>query len=247
MLETKRGLGRVRVKNDSLRAAMATSGLWYPIGRNPDELLLLSSAVFDVLITKHLTGTFQPLQTRASFESFIFAIIERMDHRFLEKASATNAADLDEEFLQKEFYRAVCTILSTDQKSFTVQGNAGFASDPENQSTKGKCDFFIDTTFRWSIELLFQGNEIKEHVDRFRSDGRYAILDSKQKAVIDFHVIAPGRDYNPAPTTDKVRAEVLWVVKYDADFTQATVIYPVKEGRQWVRKERVINLQELRS
>ena len=37
--------------------------------------------------------------------------------------------------------------------------------------------------------------------------------------MIDFHVLAVGRKYTPAATKEKLRAEVLWTVKYEADFT----------------------------
>lgn len=49
----------------------------------------------------------------------------------------------------------------------------------------GEIDFFIDGDLRWGVELLIQGSDISEHINRFEVNGKYAALDMKDYIVVD--------------------------------------------------------------
>jgi hypothetical protein len=47
-------------------------------------------------------------------------------------------------------------------------------------------DFYLNSSLRWGIGLLINGNGITEHIDRFEERGKYSPLGLKDYAVVDF-------------------------------------------------------------
>ena len=52
----------------------------------------------------------------------------------------------------------------------------------------GALDFYINGTSRWGIELLINGDHIKEHLSGFAQGGKYARLNVNDYIVVDFRV-----------------------------------------------------------
>ena len=146
-------------------------------------------------------------------------------------AATERVAKLSEDFLQKEFYRAACAVLSpvSNGNYYTIQTNAGLPTPKSDDPTKtvvGNCDFFIDSELRWAFELVFDGHKISEHVNRFAPKGIYDILGCKHKAVVDFYVAG---EYQPCKDSRDLHREVYWSVVYSANFSTLTVHLPPNE------------------
>jgi hypothetical protein len=61
----------------------------------------------------------------------------------------------------------------------------------------GEIDFYINSTLRWGIELLVNGSRISEHLSRFGlPNGKYAPLEVREYAVVDFRVTTSGEPTN---------------------------------------------------
>jgi hypothetical protein len=65
-----------------------------------------------------------------------------------------------------------------------------------NGRISGEIDFYLNGNYRWGIELLIKGSEVKGHMDRFSKKGKYHALKVKDYVVIDFR---------PATDVEKVR------------------------------------------
>jgi len=152
-----------------------------------------------------------------------------MSIRQLKKATT----ELWEDFLQNEFYRAACAVLSpvsNDNDNYnTIQTNAGLPtpkSDDPPTTVVCNCDFFIDSDLRWAFELMFDRYKISEHVNRFASKGIYDILSCRHKAVVDFYVTD---EHQPCKDSRDLHREVYWSVVYDTKFSSLTVHLPPNE------------------
>ena len=233
----------------SQRAILLTYGVFYQDNSEPNQLYLLSPTAYDVLLTHHMEGTFQPADSRDSYENFLETVIGRMSRQRLKGATSENApfkgatfklAELSEDFLQKEFYRAALSVL--EPGTYTIQTNAGTSVEMNNNgipyTTEGNLDFYIDSNLQWCIELMFQGSGVAEHVDRFDPlSGIYRDIDTKHKAVVDFRL-----HDNAIPPRNKrdLHRLVYWAVVYDNDFSVAEVhrsqVYNDTEKR-WIARD----------
>jgi hypothetical protein len=63
-------------------------------------------------------------------------------------------------------------------------------TDSSSSSIAGEIDFYIVCDIRWGIELLVGGEKIFEHLARCSSKGKYAALNMKDYAVVDFKIDA---------------------------------------------------------
>jgi len=243
LLETNKGSRPVVVAEAEQRKIMLQYGLFYQDEEAPKKLHILCPAAFDVLLAEHLAGKMEPKDDLKTFEEFLVTTVQHMDKRLLH-SSFSDVAQTGEDFYQKEFYRACTVVLSPisrdekgEQHSYTIQTDAGI-SPTRDRRYKGKCDFFIDSTLRWAVELMCQGNHddpthkkaIVDHVMRFHSTGHYNSLNSKHKAVVDFYVADNAAKFEPKqfkPTqldpSVNVYNEVYWAVVFSTDFSKAVV------------------------
>jgi len=47
-------------------------------------------------------------------------------------------------------------------------------------------DFYLNGDLHWGLELLVNGQWIKEHIGRFKRDSKYCYLNMKEFAIVDF-------------------------------------------------------------
>ncbi len=251
VLNTNKAEELIIVPNREKRRSMLMFGIFYQDSEEDFECLrLLCPAAFDLLLSYHLNGTLTLEQTHKSFERFLITTIKRMSPQRLRDASASwvmpynsspeQVANLSEDFIQKEFYRAACTVLSPLARRegafapgtiYTIQTNAGLPTASRREGAKKLkvegcyCDFFIDSFLRWAVELMFNGNNVAEHVNRFDPDGGiYAILNGENEAVIDFrtflNVSALPKDRRP------LHQRVYWAVVFNEEFSEAIIHLP---------------------
>ena len=65
------------------------------------------------------------------------------------------------------------------------------------QAIPGAIDFYLNSSLRWGIELLVNGDGIGEHINRFTPpDGKYAALALSDFIVVDFRRNPTGQPTN---------------------------------------------------
>ncbi len=79
-----------------------------------------------------------------------------------------------------EFYRAAASLLSSKQM---ISPDVGYVF-----GSNGYLDFYVNGKLQWGIELLREGQKEKEHSDRFKKGGAYAILMNHMKRSAAEHV-----------------------------------------------------------
>ncbi|KAF8445468.1 hypothetical protein BGX38DRAFT_1194658, partial [Terfezia claveryi] len=63
-------------------------------------------------------------------------------------------------------------------------------------SSVGYLDLYVNRDLNWGIELLREGDHMKQHARRFIKDGAYAVIPLKEWVVIDFHHHSKADNYN---------------------------------------------------
>jgi len=88
--------------------------------------------------------------------------------------------------------------------------------------SNGYLDFYVDGDFGWGIELLRDGEKMKEHAERFEQDGEYEDIPVNQYAIIDFR--------HHSKRVQKLEPN-FWHVLCSDDYKQATIVRHDKEER----------------
>lgn len=98
----------------------------------------------------------------ADLEDFIKCTVQRMDRSVLQNTMSLSIDGIRlERMWQMEFYRAALTVLS--DANF-ISPDVGTIFD-----CKGYLDFYVNDSLKWAIELLREGNRMKQHEERFQS------------------------------------------------------------------------------
>jgi hypothetical protein len=106
-----------------------------------------------------------PFEKYQNIKELALKVLKNFSFRNLNRSPrlSTGAVTRPVEALyQDEFYRSLQTILNFSGKVSTEWSADG----------RGRVDLRIDEP-RWAIELLRDGNKLKEHCDRFVDNGRY--------------------------------------------------------------------------
>ena len=137
---------------------------------------------------------------------FVLAFVPKIKGNLLKKANEFKKnKNLYERLWQHEVYQAIGKILRSDislnievppfecleeeekeeeeieQEEQDENGNA------EIKNKGGFLDFYINGNIQWGIELLREGNTIKEHLDRFiKPNGKYSNMKFKEYLILDF-------------------------------------------------------------
>ena len=91
-----------------------------------------------------------------------------------------------------------------------------------DEKITGEIDFFIDGNLRWGVELLVNGNQISNHVERFAQGGKYSLLQPNDYVVIDFR---------PGPVSKKIRHfEKRVTVFYEPDFSTCSCVFGFEDN-----------------
>jgi hypothetical protein len=128
-----------------------------------------------------------------TFKEFIALVFGAMNSKTLQMSLGVGKdGRLLERVWQMEFYRAAMQILPADIYA-SVDVGAIFGSE-------GYLDFYVDDNRNWAIELLRDGERMKEHQNRFHGDGPYSTIlqIAKEWAIVDIrHSRSMPRNINP--------------------------------------------------
>jgi hypothetical protein len=122
---------------------------------------------------------------------------------------------------QQIFMNCLCQNL-TPSTVITSELSAIF---PETETSgtyeqiSGSLDFYINSDLRWGIELLVNGDKIKEHIDRFSKKGKYEPLNCKDYVVVDFR-----SSFDGTPTNVSRHEKRVCVFFKERNFTSCSII-----------------------
>ncbi len=148
-----------------------------------------------------------------SFKDFILETFRRVNpNDLMETYSTGTSGKILERKWQMEFYRAACSVFA---------GRYFVSPDASTMIglTQGAVDFWIDDNLNWAIELLREGQDMKEHAQRFEIGGRYAPL---LKRAQEWCII----DIRSEATKVRVKHPRMWHVMYTNDYKSAIVHGP---------------------
>jgi len=106
--------------------------------------------------------------------------------------------------------------------------------------TTGLVDFYVNGDKQWAIELLREGADLGEHLDRFNFGGLYQKLPWKAMAVIDFR--------SATGAQPRKQHDYLWSVLYSDDFTHAIIKRKGKQDQRVnFRAEVIVDPKQIKS
>ena len=119
-----------------------------------------------------------------------------------------------------------CSICPELSKIFPGPSN----SNPQ-QKIAGEIDFYLNSSLRWGIELLVNGDGIGEHISRFtHPNGKYVSLAVSDYAVVDFRRNSTGQPRNISRHTKRIT-----VIFKNDDYSIAQCIFGVDSDPVEVR------------
>ncbi|KAF8453927.1 hypothetical protein BGX38DRAFT_366277 [Terfezia claveryi] len=114
-----------------------------------------------------------------SFQEFLIRTIERMDPSMLQTSLGLGQTSrLLERTWQMGWYKAATTAVPLHA---TVSADVGAIF-----GSVGYLDFYVNGDLNWGIELLREGDRMKQHAKRFIEDGAYAVIPLTEWVIIDF-------------------------------------------------------------
>ncbi|KAF8430341.1 hypothetical protein EV426DRAFT_708519 [Tirmania nivea] len=133
-----------------------------------------------ILIHRLFTAPGGSLRSESiSFQEFLIRTIERMDPSMLQTSlGLRQTSRLLERTWQMGWYKAATTAVPLHA---TVSADVGAIF-----GSVGYLDFYVNGDLNWGIELLREGDRMKQHAKRFIEDGAYAVIPLKEWVVIDF-------------------------------------------------------------
>ena len=73
LFQTSKASEPLSIADSALRSVLLSSGVFYQDNEEQALLFLLCPAAYDILLTEHMTGEFEPLPNRDSFERFLLS------------------------------------------------------------------------------------------------------------------------------------------------------------------------------
>jgi hypothetical protein len=135
------------------------------------------------------------LTTPSILPELIGNVISRMSATILK--NSTRPGDFPKEAVFQHLFMEglanltppTCSICPELSKIFPATSNPS-----TQQSIPGEIDFYLNSSLRWGIELLVNGDGIGEHISRFTPpNGKYVALAVNDYAVVDFRRNSTGR------------------------------------------------------
>jgi len=169
------------------------------------EILAITAPIITQLVIHLLHGSNQPLLLK-TLPDFVIETLKRLSPDALEHSLSYNkekkSSTIYERQWQMEFYRAARSVL---------QPKYHLSPDYGDETSDGAIDFFIDEGLDWGIELLRDGKNLLEHVNRFKEGGHYFEYSMKAFVILDF------RPDNSKPQMKNYEVPV-WYVLYSKDY-----------------------------
>jgi hypothetical protein len=191
---------------------LSASGVVAQIGKQ----VFFSAPVISAIYFQRLSLTppiISPaLNPPSTIDHFLISTLKLFKQTFLQNSFARGVRNIIlERHWQMEFYRAGSSLLPN---GFSISPDVGYMF-----GCKGFIDFYVDGKLKWGIELLREGKQLNQHLERFEPYGRYGDMVKKFQdyAILDFRL--------DMPTSDEISAmgDKLWYIVYESDYSGATI------------------------
>jgi len=175
------------------------------------EVGFISPLIRHICFCTHYSSC-RPREGPNKLEDFILQCLQLLKPSLLQKSLGRSAEDakgesrLMERTWQMEIYRIATSLLPPNSHISPDVGH--------NFGTDGLVDFYVNDNKKWIIEIIREGDRLKEHQDRFKVGGIYSMIEANEIVVIDF------RHESKNVRSPKDR---FWYVKYNDNFTAATI------------------------
>ncbi len=181
------------------------------LARNHKGDVIFTAPVVRAAFIWKLYGESAPRSfTVASLEEFIVECVTRMNPDILKRSKSIGADKrLLERQWQMEFYRCAVQIVS-HQHSISPDVGQIFNSE-------GFLDFYVDDTWKWGIELLREGDEMKSHSERFAPGGIYEAIAPEMAAWVIL-------DFRTEEKAIRKQRKKFWHILYNDDYSAVTII-----------------------
>jgi len=143
-----------------------------------------------------------------SLDEFLLQCLQRLKSSYLKKCLGVGVDDkLLERSWQMEFYRIATSLLPS---SCFISPDVG-----NTFGTTGDADFYINDKKKWVIELIREGDRLKDHWNKFQPEGLYNKIKYTAAIMLDFR-----------HESKDVRGpkDGIWYVKYNSTYTEATIL-----------------------
>ena len=165
---------------------------------------------FDYLFPSRGVANYVP----ASIDELLIATLKQMTAVNIKQSALVSDSDVPKETpLQHEFFTAMTHVLPPTTE--VVSEMSAILPDVPNHGV-GELDFYVNSSLFYGIELMRNGKNLAEHVQRFLPGGMYhAPTKIKHFIVVDF--VAPG--HKP-----RTRYDCRRVVEFHSDFAGCNVL-----------------------
>jgi hypothetical protein len=133
-------------------------------------------------------------------------------------------------FMQGLTQNTISTCSICPELSYVFPADGDFTT--EQLRIDGEIDFYINSTLRWGIELLINGNGIGEHISRFDplNNGKYVPLQVSDYVVVDIRVNPTG-----SPTSVLRHEKRVTVFFATGDFSSCNILIGATDEIKTVR------------
>jgi hypothetical protein len=163
---------------------------------NANNLCFASNLHLSAWINSYQRTPMPSLVEHDQFEQFIFTGISRMSTQRLRQTQTGNNNQLRERQIHMIFAEAILTLLPEHVKMIVE-----WRTEPHQGQSYGYVDIVIllDSDKNWFLELLVDGIQAKQHLNRFLQGGKYnhCLLPGCRYALIDFRQAKKVRKHRP--------------------------------------------------
>jgi hypothetical protein len=138
----------------------------------------------------------RPIECPQTIEELVAITIGNMSSTLLTKSTHSSRFP-KETIFQHEFMSGLAKSLPVEHhicpelSHIFPSTRGGAASLPSSETVEGAIDFYINGELHWGLELLVNGDRVKEHLNRFETDGKYFPFGMSDYRVIDFRLGDP--------------------------------------------------------
>jgi hypothetical protein len=137
----------------------------------------------------------RPSEAPQNLIEFVMQSLRLLSSDVLERTLATLTSGAPrEDVWQKEFYRVASSLLPTSNILSAEVGRIFGTGSDDLKSV----DFYVDHNLKWMVEFVAEGSDLKGHLDRFDTNGRYRNIPRNDWLIVDFRVkVGPPKKFKP--------------------------------------------------
>ena len=121
------------------------------------------------------------MEAPASLDSLVLDAVKTFSKRRLQ--ASRNGTEFPKEAAFQQLFTEAANRFLPAWNSLTPELNT--KAELNGKTVKGELDFYVNSQLKWAVELLKEGKDIGEHLNRFRT-GAYREVETSEYLVVDF-------------------------------------------------------------